>query len=93
MTPGSSGAVNTTLPLVLSIVGFFFCATHLFGIVAFIFAMIATNSNSVGNFEDARSKAKISIIVSVVGFALNLLVGLAIGLLVMLGIVGTAHAH
>jgi len=91
--PGSGGPVNTTLPLVLSIVGFLFCGTHLFGIAAFVLAIIANNSNSVGNIEDARGKAKLSVIISAVGFGLNLILGLVFGLLFMLGVMGAASGH
>jgi hypothetical protein len=73
--PGAGGDVNTTLPLVLAIVGWFLCATHIFGIIAFIFALQAGTAKKMGDMEGARKKSKLSIILSIVGLGLNILCG------------------
>ena len=93
MMPGSGGDVNTTLPLILGIVSVLFCGNYLLGIPAIILAVIAGSSKSQGNLEDARSKAKISTILCVVGFGLNLILGIGIALLLMLGVIGASSAH
>jgi hypothetical protein len=80
MTPGSGGDVNTTLPLALSIVSVVVCGNCLLGIPAIVLAVMAMNARNVGNLEDARSKAKISNILSIVGFALVLVASVIYGL-------------
>ena len=73
--PGAGGDVNTTLPLVLAILTIIPCCNIFFGIPALILAILAMNAKKAGNLDDARSKAKISIILSVVGWALTLVGG------------------
>jgi hypothetical protein len=85
MMPGSGRDVNTTTPLVLGIVSIALCGNCLLGIPAIILAVMAMNAKNVGNIEDARSKAKISTILSIVGFGLA-----AVGLVLYVLIFGLA---
>jgi cytochrome c biogenesis protein CcdA len=73
MMPGPGGDVNTTLPLVLGILSLF--CNCLFGIPALILAILSMNAKKAGNLEDARSKAKISIILAIVGMVLSVIGG------------------
>jgi hypothetical protein len=79
MMPAGGGDVNTTLPLVLGIISMVLCGNFLLGIPAIIFAVIAMNSRSVGNLEDARQKAKIATILASIGMAMTVLVIMAWG--------------
>jgi hypothetical protein len=75
MMPGAGGDVNTTLPLVLSIVQLVFCCNLLFGGIGLVFAIQAGNAKKTGDLETARSKAKTAMIVIIVGAVLEFLVG------------------
>ena len=70
MMPGAGGDVNTTVPLVLSILSIFPCCNILFGIPALVFAIQAGNAKKAGDFDTARSKAKVSYIILGIGFVL-----------------------
>jgi hypothetical protein len=87
MMPGSGGDVNTTTPLVLGIVSMVICGNCLLGIPAIILAVMAMNAKNVGNIEDARSKAKTSTILSIVGFGLA-----AVGMVIYFLVFGIALA-
>jgi len=76
MMPGAGGDVNTTIPLVLSILLVFPCCNLLFGIPALVFAIQAGNAKKAGDFETARGKAKISYIIMGVGMAISVVVGI-----------------
>ena len=76
MMPGPGGDVNTTLPLILSILSIVPCCNIFFGIPALILAILAMNAKKAGNFEDARKKAKISTILAIVGFVLSIVAGI-----------------
>lgn len=68
MTPG--GNVNTTLPIVLSILGFVFCcgpSSVIFG-VGFVFAIQANNLLKTGDVAGAQAKARTAMILDIVGF-------------------------
>jgi hypothetical protein len=82
--------VNTTLPLVLGIVSTVMCGNFLLGIPAIIFAVIAMNAKSVGNFEDARQKAKVATILAAVGMGL---VVLAVGAWIAIIAVAAMASH
>lgn len=76
MMPGAGGDVNTTVPLVLSILMIFPCGCSggiLLGIPALIFAIQAGNAKKAGDYETARGKAKVSYILVGVGFGLSVL--------------------
>src|SRR5262245_2958001 len=73
MMPGAGGDVNTTLPMVLSIVSFFVCGGGIFSIIGFIFALQAGNAKKVGDMGTARKKAKTSMILTIVGIVLGVL--------------------
>jgi hypothetical protein len=64
MMPG--GDVNTTLPMVLSIICLACCCLPA-GIGGLIFAMNANNAKKMGDLATAQSKAKTSLIFSIVG--------------------------
>jgi hypothetical protein len=71
MMPGAGGDVNTTLPLVLSIVELVVCCNVLFGVLGLVFAIQAGNAKKSGDIETARSKAKLSMIIVLVGAGLE----------------------
>lgn len=75
MMPGPGGDVNTTLPLILAILSIFPCCDIFLGVPALILAILAMNAKKAGNLEDARKKAKISIILSIVGYVLSVIGG------------------
>ena len=75
MMPGAGGDVNTTIPLVLSILMIFPCC-NIFGVVPLIFAIQAGNAKKAGDFETARSKAKVSYILMAVFFGLSVIIGI-----------------
>ena len=76
MMPGAGGDVNTTLPLVLNIVGFFLCVNTCFAdilfIIGFIFAIQAGNMKKTGDVENARAKAKSAMTMAIIGFVIGL---------------------
>ncbi len=76
MMPGAGGDVNTTIPLVLSILLVFPCCNLLFGVPALVFAIQAGNAKKAGDFETARSKAKIAYIIMGIGMALSVVAGI-----------------
>lgn len=75
MMPGAGGDVNTTLPLILSIVAMLFCCGaglgFIPGVIGLIFAIQAGNAKKTGDFETARSKAKTALILAIVGMVLG----------------------
>ncbi|NOU33182.1 MAG: hypothetical protein HOO96_35230, partial [Polyangiaceae bacterium] len=73
MMPGAGGDVNTTLPLIFSIIALFPCCNLLFGGIGLAFAIQAGNAKKAGDIEGARSKAKISLIVAIIGVVLSTL--------------------
>jgi hypothetical protein len=75
LMPGAGGDVNTTLPLVLSIVELVLCCNLLFGAAGLVVAIQAGNAKKVGDLELARKKAKTAMIILIVGAVLELLGG------------------
>ena len=67
MMPGAGGDVNTTLPLVLSIVQLVLCCNLIFGGISLMFAIQAGNAKKAGDLVTARAKAKTAIIVVIAG--------------------------
>ena len=88
MMPGMGGDVNTTLPLILSILAIFPCGCSLcigtiLGIVGLVFTIQAMNAKKVGDFATSQSKAKLATILSGIGIGVGLLlwiVNLATGM-------------
>jgi hypothetical protein len=76
MMPGAGGDVNTTTPLVLSILTIFPCCNLFFGIPALIFAIQAGNAKKAGDFQTAAAKAKVSYIILGIGIVLSILGGI-----------------
>jgi hypothetical protein len=78
MMPGQGGDVNTTLPLILNIVAMIFCCGlgTILGLVGLIFAIQAGGAKKQGDMETARGKAKTSLILAIVAFALGLIGGI-----------------
>jgi hypothetical protein len=78
MMPGDGGDVNTTLPLILSIVSIFCCCP--LGVAPIIFAIVAINAKTKGELESARSNAKIASILSyiLIGFGFLSILGAAL---------------
>jgi len=87
MMPGGGGDVNTTLPLVLSIVGFVLGFNPI-AIVALVFAILATSAKSSGNWDEARKHAKVALVLSLVAIGLFVLVIIAYIMLVL--VIGAA---
>ncbi len=74
MMPGAGGDVNTTLPLVLSIVSLFCCGFGtLLGIVGIVLSVQAGNAKKMGDIEGARGKAKTATILAAIGIGLGIL--------------------
>lgn len=84
MTPRAD--VNTTLPLILSIVSLVMCGNYLFGVIALIFAIQAGSAANVGDVETAQSKVKMSYVMLGIGVGLTVLAG--IGMFVFVGMLG-----
>ncbi len=63
--PGGAD-VNTTLPLVLSIICLACCCLPM-GVVGLIFAMNANNAKKAGDLATAQAKAKTALIMSILG--------------------------
>lgn len=73
MMPGAGGDVNTTLPMILSIVGFFLCCglADIAFIISFVFSIQAGNMKKTGDIEGARAKAKTAMTMAIVGFVVG----------------------
>jgi hypothetical protein len=90
MMPGAGGDVNTTLPLILNIVGALFCGGTCIGfilaIVGIVFAVQAGNAKNSGDVMTAKAKAKTSMLMFIITAVLGVLgvIGYAI-FLVLLG--------
>lgn len=78
MMPGAGGDLNTTLPLILSIVAMVFCCASGFflPIVALVFSLQADKLAKTGDTEGARAKIKtvytlliVSVVLSVISQA------------------------
>jgi hypothetical protein len=79
MMPGAGGDVNTTLPLVFSIISVIPCCSGIFfllGIVALIFSIQANNAKKTGDMETARGKSKTALIMAIAAIVLGLLQGI-----------------
>ncbi len=80
MMPGAGGDVNTTLPLILSIVGFFLCGwtclSAILFVIAFVFSLQAGNMKKTGDIEGARAKAKSAMTMNIIGFVLGVVGGI-----------------
>lgn len=63
---GAGGDVNTTLPLVLSIIATVCCCLPL-GIGGIVFSMQANTAKKAGDMVTAQSKAKTALIMAIVG--------------------------
>ncbi len=71
-----AGDVNTTLPLVLSVVSLFCCGLGtLLGIGGLVLAIQAKNAQKMGDLATAQQKAKLSTILAAVGIGVGLLGG------------------
>jgi len=75
MMPGAGGDVNTTLPLILSIVQIVLCCNPIFGGLGLFFSIQAGNAKKTGDLMSARAKAKTAIIIVVVGAVLEVIGG------------------
>lgn len=74
MMPGAGGGdLNTTLPLVLSIVGFFLCCglPSVFFLIGFIFTMQANTMRNQGDIAGAMAKRKTAMLMSYIGFGIG----------------------
>jgi hypothetical protein len=87
MMPGAGGDVNTTLPLILNIVGALFCGINCVGfilsIVGLVFAVQAGNAKSAGDITTAKDKAKTSMLMFIITAVLGVLSAVAYVLLVV----------
>lgn len=85
MMPGAGGDVNTTLPMILNIVGFFTCGwgclSAILFIVGFVFSIQAGNMKKTGDVEGARGKAKTAMMMAIIGYVLGVIGGVVAGIL------------
>lgn len=85
MMPGAGGDVNTTLPLILNIVGLVLCSGTCVGailcIVGIVFAVQGNNLKSTGDLDSARKKAKTSMTMFVIAAALGTVGYVILGIL------------
>ncbi|MEO8797383.1 MAG: CD225/dispanin family protein, partial [Polyangiaceae bacterium] len=74
MGPGMGQDINTTLPLILSIVAAIFCCgiSLILGIIGIVFSIQAGNAKKTGDIETARSKAKTATILAIAALVLGL---------------------
>ena len=83
MMPGAGGDVNTTLPMILNIVGFFVCFTtclaDILFIVGFVFAIQAGNMKKTGDVTGAQAKAKSSMTMAIIGYVLGVVIAIIEG--------------
>ena len=88
MMPGAGGDVNTTLPLILNIVGALFCGGTCVGfilaIVGIVFAVQAGNAKGSGDIMTAKAKAKTSMLMFIITAVLGVLGAIAYTLLFVL---------
>jgi len=77
--PGGAD-VNTTLPLVLSIIATVCCCLPL-GIGGIVFSMQANTAKKAGDMVTAQSKAKTALIMAIVGIVVGGLGGTVYGVL------------
>jgi hypothetical protein len=73
MMPGAGGDVNTTLPMILSCVGFVLCCglADILFVLGFVFSLQASNMVKTGDIEGGRAKAKTAMTMVIIGFALG----------------------
>lgn len=80
MMPGAGGDANTTLPLILNIVGALFCGGTCVGfilaIVGIVFAVQAGNAKNAGDIATAKAKAKTSMLMFIITAILGVLAGI-----------------
>jgi len=82
MMPGAGGDVNTTLPIILSIISCLCCGISLIlGIVGIVLSVQAGNAKNMGDIEGARGKAKTATILAAVGIGLGLLLDVVWGII------------
>jgi hypothetical protein len=79
MMPGGGGEVNTTLPLILNIVGALFCGwtciSFVLAIVGIVFAVQAGNAKNAGDIATAKAKAKTSMLMFIITAVVGVLGG------------------
>ena len=85
MMPGHDGDVNTTTPLVLSIVGVALGFNPI-SIVALVFAILAMQAKTNGRWDEARKNAKVSLVLSLVAIGLFVLAIVAFVILFVVGV-------
>ena len=85
MMPGAGGDVNTTLPLILNIVGLLLCSGTCVGailcIVGIVFAVQGGQAKGTGDIETARAKTKTSMMMFIISAALGAVAYVIIGVL------------
>lgn len=74
MGPGAGQDINTTLPMILSIVAMIFCCgiSFILGLIGLVFSIQAGNAKKTGDIETARSKAKTATILAIAAFAVGI---------------------
>ncbi len=75
MGPGMGDDINTTLPMILSIVAMIFCCgiSFFLGVGGLVLSIQAGNSKKTGDMESARSKAKTALILAIAALAIGVL--------------------
>lgn len=90
MPGGGGGDVNTTLPMILSVVATLFCCLPA-GVAGIVFASQASTALNAGDYVTAQAKAKTSMTIAIASLALG-----AIGyiLMIVVNVIGlAANSH
>lgn len=74
------GDVNTTLPLVLSIICLACCCLPA-GIFGLISALNANKAKQMGDIATAQAKAKTALTVSIIGMVAGVIIGVVVGVI------------
>ncbi len=79
--------INTTLPMVLSIIAMIFCCglSLLLGVGGLVLSIQAGNAKKTGDIETARNKAKTALILGAVALGIGLLQDIGYAVANMLG--------
>ncbi len=85
MMPGTGGDLNTTLPMVLNIVGFLLCGYGCLSaipfIIGFVFTMQANTMRNQGDMAGAMAKRKSAMLMAYIGFGLGFVLSVILGIL------------
>jgi len=81
---GPGGDVNTTLPLILSIVAGTVCCCLPLGVGGLVFSLQANTAKKMGDMATAQSKAKTATIMAIVGMVGGVILITVVGVMQVL---------